>query len=249
MKKSIFILAALFAATSVNAQITLEQTLNGYFTIHSGGTVSNGYGSTYHDLNTDIDFPFYYEIDWDADNNPELTLVNAYDYCIYKTITFDYSSIVGIASQTYGGCIAILTYNILAPNKAAFIININDYCGPGSNYIEKGMFIVDEDGVVLKKFLSTDEYRSINIVKVGNEYKLLVYRGSVSHAPRRERKQSMESYTFTEIYSLPGDGSTQTISAPSSSKRSSSARKIARDGQVLVETGNSTYALTGQEIK
>ena len=34
-----------------------------------------------------------------------------------------------------------------------------------------------------------------------------------------------------------------------SSKRSSSARKITRDGQVLVETENNTYTLTGQEVK
>jgi hypothetical protein len=51
----------------------------------------------------------------------------------------------------------------------------------------------------------------------------------------------------TYIFTLPGNGGLQAVSTPSSPKRS--ARKIARDGQVLVQTDNNTYTLTGAEVK
>ena len=51
----------------------------------------------------------------------------------------------------------------------------------------------------------------------------------------------------TRIYSLPGNGVPTSVASPSSPTRS--ARKIACDGQVLIETESNTYTLTGQEIK
>ena len=49
------------------------------------------------------------------------------------------------------------------------------------------------------------------------------------------------------IYSLPGNGMATGISTPSSPKRS--ARKIAKGGQVLIETEANTYTMQGQEVK
>ena len=66
-------------------------------------------------------------------------------------------------------------------------------------------------------------------------------------------KYLMQTFTYdsnqltTYIYSLPGNGVATEISSPAPQK--SSARKIARDGQVLVETENNTYDLKGQEVK
>lgn len=51
----------------------------------------------------------------------------------------------------------------------------------------------------------------------------------------------------TYVYSLPGNGVATEISSPVPQR--SSARKIAREGQVLVETENNTYDLRGQEVK
>lgn len=56
---------------------------------------------------------------------------------------------------------------------------------------------------------------------------------------------SGQNYTY--IYSLPGNGMATGISTPSSPKRS--ARKIARDGQVLIETEANIYTMQGQEVK
>ena len=51
---------------------------------------------------------------------------------------------------------------------------------------------------------------------------------------------------YTNVYSVPGNGEAQAISNPSPKRN---ARKIAREGQVLVETENNTYTLQGQEVK
>ena len=60
-------------------------------------------------------------------------------------------------------------------------------------------------------------------------------------------RENDESRRTTSIYSLPGNGEAQAVSTPSSPKRS--ARKIVREGQVLVQTDNNTYTLTGAEVK
>jgi hypothetical protein len=92
--------------------------------------------------------------------------------------------------------------------------------------------VYNEDGTQIASLLGTNPC----IVKIKGKYRLI------------NRTQDKSGNT-TYIYSLPGNGEPQAISAPSSPKRSSSARKIARDGQVLVETDNTIYTLTGQEVK
>ena len=97
------------------------------------------------------------------------------------------------------------------------------------------MKVVDEDGNALTNNIqkTTLEGGSSYLLKVNNSYILAV------------ENNSENTY---DIYSLPGNGDSSTdIVSPSSPKHS--ARKIARDGQVLVETENNTYTLQGVEAK
>ena len=57
----------------------------------------------------------------------------------------------------------------------------------------------------------------------------------------------LDEGALTNVYSLPGNGEAQEVSTPSSPKRN--ARKVAREGRVLVETGSNTNTLQGQEVK
>ena len=92
--------------------------------------------------------------------------------------------------------------------------------------------VIDEDGNVVYDFNNTN-LKEFTLIKAGISYKLLA----------TDDNNNKTSY----IYSLPGNGRTQAATSPSSSKHS--ARKIARDGQVLVKTETNTYTLQGQLVK
>lgn len=212
MKKSIFILAALFAATFANAQITLDGTI---FTNRNCTTLID-------EPNVDA----YYDcgkiplLDRSHYRDSILELYNT-DGTLYKEIIL----------PIQGGRIQQVTKNIFTTdNKIAFLIEKLDW----ENH-KTYLYCVDENSKVIKDFgeLNGSIY-GIGIRLIGNEYKLIVDR------------ECEGEYQF-DIYSLPGSGEAQAVSTPSSPKRS--ARKIARDGQVLVQTDNNTYTLTGAEVK
>ena len=93
---------------------------------------------------------------------------------------------------------------------------------------------MNEDKEVVYDLNLGDPYNlRYDLVKFNGNYKLVA-------------RTSYGSKGKTYIYSLPGNGETQDISTPISKR---SARKVAREGQVLVETENSTYTLQGQEVK
>ena len=221
MKKSIFIFAALFAATFANAQIYLEATFIGRV-------------KEYFDV-TD-----YY---FDCGKLPIIygdSLVELYndDMTLYKTIRFTSSSVQTIkraTTATKGG-----------PSYGTYLFSRNIFTTDGKvafiKWSSDKVVVYDEDKTLLATIPIEDNYPDMGLFSVNGKWKLII----------QESRWSEITYTSTYttyIYSLPGNGDTQAISTLSSPKRSSSARKIARDGQVLVETNTSTYTLTGQEVK
>ena len=222
MRKSIFIIAALFAATFANAQITLEKTLDGFYTISA-----NVGGDLYHYEQS----PYFYNQQFqtnepslpneptpgtprrsNANNKCVLNLYNADDFSLYKTIEIDNVS---------GSTVCLVSRNILTTdNKVCFCITGGD----------EHSYIYNEDGQLIATINGNGNIPP-SLLKVNDKYLLV----------------SRQTYDKTYIYSVPGNGETQAISTPSSPKRA--ARKIARDGQVLVETDNNIYTLQGQELK
>lgn len=198
MKKSIFILAALFAATFANAQITLEHTFNG--TLRVPHEIIDINGRTLGDI-------YAYE-----DNG---TLV-----CI-DPLTYNESARITIPGMKFYDMMAKNIYS--TDGLIGFITMDKTYAGHAYVYNQNGIMLAD-----------LGECFYICLIKISSGYKLVVYRET-------------DSVRTTSVYSLPGNGESQDIVSPSSQERS--ARKIARDGQVLVETENSTYTLRGQEVK
>ena len=209
MKKSIFILAALFAATFANAQITLEHTFDG-----GGLLVFTDGGDHSEDESTRIQAPCFYIWDETPSGASEyscwLELYDPETLDLYRKIVFDkYTRIFYVTKNIF-----------TTDNKVAFLANDK---------------ILNEDKeIVYDLNLGMDPiYLRYDLVKFNGNYKLIF--------------RTYGSNGKTYIYSLPGNGEAQAVSTPSSPKRS--ARKIARDGQVLVETENNTYDLRGQEMK
>lgn len=209
MKKSIFVIAALFAATFANAQITLEHTFEGgsLFVFTDGGDHSQ-------DESNRIQAPCFYiwdETDYGANEySCWLELYDPETLDLYRKIVFDKYTLVHY-----------ITKNIFTTdNKIAFLANDK---------------ILNEDNeVVYDLNLGLDPgHLNYDLVKFNGNYKLVL-------------RTSYGSDGKTYIYSLPGNGETQDISTPISKR---SARKVAREGQVLVETENNTYTLQGQEVK
>ena len=220
MKKSIFILSALFVVTFADAQITLEGTIPGKF------PVSLYVEDYYFDCGK---IPVTY-----GD-----TLVELYneDGSIYKTVRFapstqnSMSNVKHAPTATKGGPdngLYLFTRNIFTTDgKVAFVKLANER-----------LKVYDEDGTLVADL--QDASYTFGIFPINGHMKLII----------QESQWDTSTYTYiytTYIYSLPGDGEATAVSTPSSPKRS--ARKIARDGQVLVQTDNNTYTLTGVEIK
>ena len=99
----------------------------------------------------------------------------------------------------------------------------------------RDLFIVTEDNTELLHVVYSDEGYTPYIIKVGEQYKLVV-----PGVPEGD------SYV-TLVYSLPGKGdSGQDISTPVAPRNS---RKVLKKDQVLVENAEKTYTLQGQEVK
>ncbi|MBR1879132.1 MAG: hypothetical protein IJ814_09070 [Paludibacteraceae bacterium] len=217
MKKSIFILSAIFAATLANAQITLEHTFNheidlgwGIESIHNFDNQGKIIGN------------YLYE-----EMEETINIYDANDCSLLKTISKTDASTYFLISR------GIFTTD----NRWSYVTyqktNIEHWDFPDDCKYYYVIKIQTEDGEVLATLSSQALCEdNVTLLKIGDNYKLLV-----------------ENYEhgYYDYYSLPGNGEAQAVSTPSSPKRST--RKITRDGQVLVQTDNNTYTLTGAEVK
>lgn len=241
MKKSIFILAALFAATFANAQITkkFSQSSSEGFVSPASVTIGLQGDRDFNDGGIKVsslpELPFYIK----SELNEGFTFLNPFDYSVYKKFGVEGSLDYLLSHHSYNtetgestfisGPLAI-TYDIFAVDKIAILRREE-----GTAHYR----IVDEDGNVLWE-ISGYSNAYLCIFKYGNEWQLSVSKYDVSGG----------NYV-SEIYAFPGDGSmpntASAVSTPSSPQRA--IRKIARDGQILVETENKTYTMQGTEVK
>lgn len=211
MKKSIFILAVLFATTYANAQLTpdFSEQQN---PVYPAAVLFSDPSIVGLPL-----CPFFVRYMED-----EREFLNPFDYSTYKTINF--SSLFSEDLKTI-----IPVYDIFVVDKLAFLLSTKTI---SSRVIDReDIKIIDENGNVI---LNLPSCELAHIAKYGDIWKLWVARvGNI------------------EIYSFPGDGSmpssSQDVSSQSAPQRP--IRKIARDGQVLVETETNTYTLQGAEVK
>lgn len=217
MRKSIFIIATLFATTFASAQITYEGFFKGILTTQQNPWTGDFLGERSPVLNPSV--PFVIGIA-NGITNDTIFLYNKSDFSLYRTISFNENIRAAF-------CFAKGVY--FEDEKIGFIVKLSD-----------GYWICDEDGNKIYSINQNIQENNIDIVgeeiiELENSIKLLLW------------SKSRGTYIFT----LPGDGSVPqaatAVSTLSSPKRN--ARKIARDGQVLVETENITYTLQGQEVK
>lgn len=117
--------------------------------------------------------------------------------------------------------------------KFACLIRVYDYSKTDNTRCH--FYIYDENYSVIADLGTAYDAEYVRFVKLSTGYKLMI------------EKVDSDFHFSTAIYSLPGNGE-DIINTPSSPKRSA-ARKIARDGQVLVETPTNMYDLRGQEVK
>lgn len=222
MKKSIFIIAALLAATFSKAELTPDYT---FPSSDASSYILPADFLTY-DVQLPKNFPttlpqcpflLRYNVQGD---NATYTLLNPFDYSEYKTI-----DPVLFNNDNYKLLAAV--YDVFVVDKLAFLLAKTD----GSSFK-----IIDEDGNVILE--QRDQETWWGITQFGSVWKLVTTTPYGSNG------------VISKIYTFPGDGSmpqaAQAISNPSPKKN---ARKVAREGQVLVETENSTYTLQGQEVK
>lgn len=208
MRKSIFIIAALFAATFANAQITLEHTFVG--SVSAPTLTQNIIG------------------DYFVVKDKETNSINVYDGKDYSTV-WTLPKPAGKKVDAW-----LFSSNIFSTDgKFACVVKFSDE--KVNDNTKSHYYVYNEDNTIIADLGVAWDNEYVCFLKFSTGYKLLI-------------EKVCTDYSFTtEIYSLPGNGSSQAISTPSSPKRN--ARKIAREGQVLVETENNTYTLQGQEVK
>lgn len=228
MKKSIFIFAALFAATFANAQIV--KVWSGDIDVLGTGLQSiaisdqgdkfiliGPYFATWRDI-TDV---LYYVDVIDAET---LTIVKSF-------------KLINEAWEDFG-----TTDDIYMLSKGIFSTDDKWAC---LALVETGdetteLQVRNEDGAVLASIPNfkpgSRDFATLKLVKVGNALQLHV-------------AQINPNFSFIvdkwDIYSLPG--SAQDFVSVSMPCRA--ARKILHNDQVRIETSDHTYTLTGQEVK
>ena len=168
MKKSIFILAALFAATCMNAQITLEKTFGQYW--HIGAEVQVLQNCTIQSGNVMTDIrPLFlgqYLVDEHPIENPN------YDeaiYDIYDPKTLNLIKTLNSSDMAPADCYPHFISRGLftTDNKWAWA-----YYKPSDKMYSSDFCIVTEDNVELLRITIFDDYAYI--IKVGEQYKLVV---------------------------------------------------------------------------
>ena len=200
MKKSIFILAALFAATFANAEITLERTIPG--NCSESWTACKTYGD---DLYSCTSYS-------SAVESYVVTIVDANSY------------------EEIMSSIPHMGWFIAA---RGYFSNTNEVMLLKSSGTEGHVVLLNESGTIVQDF--------------GTGFNVFSPSPEIISLSDGSCKLILKKDGSSLIYSLPGNGQATEISSPSSPKRS--ARKIANKGNVLVETDDHTYTLTGQEVK
>lgn len=220
MKKSIFILAALFTATFANAQIILEHTFDHEISAGWGiAAFSVGY------FGSDCRTIGNYLCEKD-EVNQKLYIYDANDCSLLKTITTEEGTNYFFISRgifTSDNSWSYVTFK--KTTTKAWDIGYE-----ACNYYYE-IKIQLEDGSVIAT-LSTQTFCEdyVTLLKVGNGYKLVV-----------------EKNKKFDYYSLPGNGEVTDISEVSAPRRN--ARKYINYDQVLIDNNKRTYTVQGMEVR
>ena len=156
MKKSIFMLVALFAATFANAQITLLRSFEGGINISINGSE---FGSSYSKPSYEyMEAPYFYESDQDSNNDG--LIVNLYektDLSLYKSVHITNIGDCGLAE--------LVSRNIFTTdNKVCFMVMTGD----------GKLCIYNEDGQLVITLLEDGYGYNSCIVHVNGKYLLIV---------------------------------------------------------------------------
>lgn len=251
MKKTTFILAALFVATFANAQITKEWTGHIY-----------GFGSSLQILESPAD-DYNYKRDIignyltslrGADSGEYLDIVDASSLKTVKSFFLaEEDDWFGMKDNEDGPLFLSKGIFSIDGKWAGLVFVItkegefeNEMFGHVTYGIITEVQVRNEDGVTLATipYYSTwyhpygDFKNPIKLIKAGNSFKLVVPKASEEDPENRN----------VDIYSLPGDGSAQDLISISSPNNMPS-RKYIQNNQVLIDNDKSTYTVTGQKVR
>lgn len=250
MKKFTFFIVVVFATMTVSAQITYEGTK---YIVRFGSSVQRMPARAIDAPFSEQDGMFVGEYFMTAD----MGLVdgdqhyNVYDSNLSLVKSFLIKGqFFGVPIGTYSSDLYVwnfISYGIFTTNgKWACLVteyqseNLVDSQGTilGTVKKVKSLRVVDEDGTTLFTipYTGDTQYTTLSLVNIRGVYKLFVPTGDDTAAM---------PYAY-DIYSLPGKGEPASVSNPTPKRH---AKKIAREGQVLVETDTNTFDLRGQEVK
>ena len=206
MKKILLSFVMLLTAATINAQIELQQVLEeftGNYNRVNREFEDDPLGSTIglDDLfllrhqshiapNADCDYSYYYHF-YDADCN------------LYKRLK-------EIDDDFYYAVHYIARNVFTTDGRICRLVSKNEY-GEYGGYEFLVLQIIDEEGKVIQEIAWDDKYgyyRGLELIKVGNKYKLLLYtENGIFH---NDDSMGYEMYYYVHIYSCPGNGETTT---------------------------------------
>jgi hypothetical protein len=248
MKKSIFILAALFAATISNAQIVKEW---------SGPIEQLGTGMQAIEAENGLQLIGHYFLTYRESQPVSYDIIDATTLKIAKSFTINetgWENFFGIDWEK-GETTSFISKGVFSTDgKWACLVLVPTAEGTIEGGASAGMTyhiyteaqVRNEDGTVLATIPYYNENygnlrgAKIKLVKAGNTLKLYV--------PQNDKDNLSQYIENWDIYSLPGDGSTQDFVSVTSPNNIPS-RKIIQNDQVLVESNNQTFNMQGQRVK
>ena len=232
MKKFTFIFAALFAATMLNAQITLEHTIEGKANLPDNIAQYDRYGN------------FFAVHDYAEDESESYIFYDLDDYSLIGEIPVLHNDNAyteyGWFSQGIFTTNNIITYIYYETSRG----NFADY----STYTntDTHVWVKDMSGNIIADLGYCFGTEVIEIIKTPQgQFKLLLEKMYVEHI----EGESYPHYSYTtEIYSLPGSGVGQGFSDAPVIRRNNTRKYLHKD-QVRIENADHTYTLSGQEVK
>lgn len=221
MKKSIFIFAALFAATFANAQIELIHTFDEEVceVMHNREDKYTRYNLPY------LETPYLYtsDVQYNTDNIYTINFYNFSDFSLYKSVIINEPSI-----QLNYYRVSLVSRNILSTDdKVCFSLCARDAEGAGPSYI------CNEDGLVIAILKGSWPA----LIKLNGNYYL-----------KTIERVDYNGHYKTHIYSVPGNGEVTDVDEVSVPQRNI-ARKYINNDQVLIDSNERTYTIQGQEVK
>lgn len=231
MKKSIFILAALFAATMLNAQITLEHTFEGEISFSDNIEWYDSYGN-------------FIRANQNEDNGQLIRLYNADDYSLIGEIPgnyYDGNINHDVDKFTQG---IYTTSNVIA---YLYVERSFDYFDSSAwTNTDTHIWIKDMNGNIIADLGYCQSLEGSDIYRMPQgQFKLVLKKSFVEYT---EGEIYPNYHRISEIYSLPGSGIDQGFSdAPL--MRHKNTRKYLHNDQVRIENADHIYTLSGQEVK